>query len=104
MKNSWLTWILILGIIAVVLISFNHQSGQEAISLSEIFPEDQSQDNVEYEIVDKETSAGSQAAVLPQKASQQDLAKLYRPPPSTSEVSKTIDPATASLEDAAFTI
>lgn len=53
MKNAWLVWIFIVGVIVTVFFAFNYQSQKQAIPLSEIFPEEESHPvDIEYEFVD----------------------------------------------------
>ena len=54
MKNSWLVWIFLVGVVVTVFIAFNYQGSKKAVPLSEIFPEDETPMDVEYEFVGKE--------------------------------------------------
>lgn len=51
MKNSWLVWIFIVGMVVTLLIAFNYQGAQDTVPLSEIFPETETYP-VEIEYVD----------------------------------------------------
>lgn len=52
MKKSWVLWVVIVGIVVAVLIAFNYQGNKEAVSLSELFPEEKAQPvDMEYEFV-----------------------------------------------------
>ena len=54
MKNSFLVWFFIIGIVAAVLFAFNYQSGDDKVALSEIFPEEKTFPvDVDYEFVDQ---------------------------------------------------
>tara|TARA_B100000745_G_C19939677_1_gene316753 strand:- start:5 stop:589 length:585 start_codon:yes stop_codon:yes gene_type:complete len=83
MKNSWLLWIFIGGVVVTVFFAFNYQ-GDNAVPLSEIFPENESEPvDIEYEFVDQiavstETQATNATAVeevkqAPQAARQEVL-------------------------------
>ena len=50
MKNTWIIWVLIVGVVVTVLIAFNHQ-GKENVPLSDLFSEQKATQNVEYEFV-----------------------------------------------------
>ena len=65
MKNSWLIWFLVVGVVITVLVAFNYQDDQGSIPLSEIFPETQESYpvNIEYEFVDEaDTTASAEQA------------------------------------------
>jgi len=47
------TWTFLIAVVIVVLVAFNYQSGQDAVPLSEIFPDD-----VEFEFVQEESDTG----------------------------------------------
>ena len=65
MKSSWLLWFLIIGIIVSVLIAFNYHGGKDAVSLSEIFPEEEAlQMDIEYEFVDAKEKPSEKTAVV----------------------------------------
>jgi len=51
MKN-WPIWLFVIGVVGIVLFAFNYQGNDNAVPLSEIFPEeDHPVDRVEYEFV-----------------------------------------------------
>ncbi len=65
MKNGWLLWFFIIGVVVTVFISFNYEGSKNVIPLSEIFPEDKEEvSEVEYEFVD---AAVKSAKSLPAK-------------------------------------
>lgn len=54
MKNSWLVWLFVVGVIITVFVAFNYQDKQKPVALNEIFPEDYTYPvDVEYEFVDE---------------------------------------------------
>lgn len=57
MKNGWLFWVFIVGVVVTVFISFNYEGSKTAVPLSEIFPEDQELAQVEYEFIDSDVVA-----------------------------------------------
>jgi len=65
MKNSWLIWIFIVGIVVTVLVAFNYQGGRDAVPLSEIFPDEAYPVEIEYEFVDsdEETSTTESSSI-----------------------------------------
>jgi cell division septation protein DedD len=65
MKNSWLIWLFIAGVIITVFVAFNYQGQQESVPLSQIFPEDSvSPVDVEYEFVDDKTMTAKPAVTV----------------------------------------
>ena len=54
MKNSWVIWFMVVGVVITILVAFNYQDEQASIPLSEIFPETEESYpvNIEYEFVD----------------------------------------------------
>jgi len=57
MKNSWLIWVFIVGIVVTILVALNYQGSKEVVPLSEIFPEEETFPvDVEYEFVNQENS------------------------------------------------
>ena len=77
MKNSWLVWLFIVGVVITVLVAFNYQGGKSTIPLSEIFPEEKTlPTDVEYEFVDATTEQQQPAATTPvQQAASQPTAQ-----------------------------
>lgn len=53
MKNSWLIWVFVVGVVLTVLIAFNYQGAQDTVPLSEIFPETETYP-LEIEYVDEQ--------------------------------------------------
>ncbi|MCA9403987.1 MAG: SPOR domain-containing protein [Candidatus Omnitrophica bacterium] len=53
MKNSWLIWVFVVGIVLTILIAFNYQGAQDTVPLSEIFPETETYP-LEIEYVDEQ--------------------------------------------------
>jgi cell division protein FtsN len=53
-KNAWLLWIFIIGVIVTIFVSFNYEGGRNLAPLSEIFPDEDKKQNVEYEFVDSD--------------------------------------------------
>ena len=52
MKNSWLVWILIVGVVVTVFFAFNQQND---VPFNDIFPEDESGPvDIEYEFISKD--------------------------------------------------
>lgn len=107
MKNSWLVWIFVVGVIVTVFVAFNYEKGKNAIPLSEIFKEEQSMPvDVEYEIVQSEgtqaqgditmtapaTPAEPKLAQKPAKPAAQAPAQIVLEAPQTKE-SNTSSPA-----------
>jgi len=68
MHKSWFTWLFIVAAVVMVFITFNYQSGKDAVPLSEIFPDEEIMPvDVEYEYVQEDVarSNGQAAAVIP---------------------------------------
>ncbi|MFA5260600.1 MAG: SPOR domain-containing protein [Candidatus Omnitrophota bacterium] len=104
MKNQWLIWFIVVGVVILVLFTFNYQSGQDVLPLGEVFPEDETgvEPPIEYEFVQSDGSvatpqeripavastavpvaqppaekpAGSPPAVRPQDLEQKDFSKI----------------------------
>ncbi len=96
MKNSWLTWTLIVGVVVVVLIAFNHQNRNQNVPLTEIFPEEkENPSNVEYEFVNKEQASSAPAKAAPKPAV---VAKPVTPAPTAP--SPAVAPAPTSSSTA----
>jgi len=54
MKNSWLIWACVFGVVISVLFAFNYQGEKEVIPLSEIFPDEKTYPvDIEYEFIDE---------------------------------------------------
>ncbi|MBZ0165283.1 MAG: SPOR domain-containing protein [Candidatus Omnitrophica bacterium] len=53
MKNSWLVWVFVVGVVLTILIAFNYQGAQDTVPLSEIFPETETYP-LEIEYVDEQ--------------------------------------------------
>lgn len=65
MKNSWLIWVFVIGVIATVFVAFNYEGGQRSLPLSEIFPEEETQPvDIEYEFVEQPVKEEPTAAVV----------------------------------------
>src|SRR3989338_8467200 len=80
MKNSWLVWFFVVGVIVTVFVAFNYQNKSKEIPLSEIFPDEATFPvDVEYEY-DEQTSK-------PIEKVAQDIQQA--PATTTSEISKT---------------
>jgi len=55
MRNSWLIWVFIVGVVITVLVAFNYQDGSDGASLSEIFPDEETYPvDIEYEFVQQD--------------------------------------------------
>ena len=87
MKKSWMTWIIVVVVIAVGIIVFNYQSQKKNASLSEIFPDEEtSPGDVEYEFVSPEEMIPAQPASTPAAA------VTTRPKTATTTIAKTSQP------------
>lgn len=53
MKNSWLVWVFVVGVVITMLFAFNYQGSQDTVPLSEIFPETETYP-VDIEFVDSD--------------------------------------------------
>lgn len=58
MKNTWLIWVFVVGIIVTTLVALNYEGGKQTVPLSEIFPEEGKQ-AVDYEFVEAENQLSS---------------------------------------------
>ena len=104
MKNQWLIWFIVVGVVVLVFFTFNYQSGQDVLPLGEVFPEDEGavEPRIEYEFVQSdgrvttpqerttpvasmavpaaqpaaEKPAGSPPAVNPQDLDRKDFSKI----------------------------
>lgn len=81
MKNQWLIWFIVVGVVVLVLVTFNYQSGQDVLPLGEVFTEDESElePAIEYEFVQ---SDGSVAAPLERTPTLVSTAAPVVPPPA----------------------
>ncbi len=53
MKRTWILWGFVMGVVVVVFMAFNYQGSENAVPLSEIFPEEETYPvDIEYEFVD----------------------------------------------------
>ena len=94
MKNTWLIWILIVGIFVGVLFIFNFQGNKSAVPLSEIFKDEKSQPaNVEYEFVSKNEEDAKNAAA--QKMNATAAATTAVTPPAAAKSQPAPASATA---------
>lgn len=60
MKNSWLVWFFVVGVVITVLVAFNYQSEKSAVPLTEIFPDEESYPvDIEYEFIESEQRMSS---------------------------------------------
>ncbi len=99
MKNSWLIWIFIVGIVVTVLVAFNYQGGRDAVPLSEIFPDETYPVEIEYEFVDSDeetsTSESSAIPVEPTAVASQTIPEKAAEPVETATPTATETTATA---------
>ena len=95
MKNTWLIWVLIVGVVVAVLIVFNHRSAKDNVPLSELFPEEKAAQNVEYEFVPNgQASVPAAPASAPQKqAVLAPTQPAVTPAPATSNAAATTQSA-----------
>ena len=57
MRKVWFTWLFVAAVVVMVFITFNYQSGKDAVPLSEIFPDEEvTPVDVEYEFVQEDTA------------------------------------------------
>jgi cell division septation protein DedD len=89
MKNSWLVWLFVVGVILTVFIAFNYQGDRQSKPLTDIFPDEYSSPvDVEYEFVDQE--------VVVVKNEEDVLPKESVVPPVMPMEKTSVDPARAS--------
>lgn len=69
MKNSWLVWLFVIGVVVTVAVAFNYEKGKNVVPLSEIFQEESIPVDVEYEIVKPDTDEAIKEAVTQAKTS-----------------------------------
>ena len=70
MKNQWLVWFIVVGVVVLVLVTFNYQSGQDVLPLGEVFPEDETavEPRIEYEFVQSDGSVATPQERIPAPA------------------------------------
>ncbi|MCA9405283.1 MAG: SPOR domain-containing protein [Candidatus Omnitrophica bacterium] len=109
MKNSWLIWVFIAGVVITVLVAFNYQgSNNETVPLSEIFPEEQSYPvAADYEFAD-ETPDQVAETTAPTEVRKVQTAAETATEEKTQEIAKATTQATtpttkAVTEEAAST-
>jgi len=102
MKNSWLVWVFVVGMVVTILIAFNYQGAQDSVPLSEIFPETETYP-VEIEYVDEqpvsepivqETAAQNEDAanqIAAVAASEESTEPVIKSPITITEESKTVE-------------
>jgi cell division septation protein DedD len=101
MKNQWPIWVFLVGVIIVVLIAFNYQSGHDSVPVDQLFPEDAAKQEpaVEYEFVD---------AVNPEPMPSPEgiTTPAYAPSSVTPTTQATVpsQPITSNLSAVRFTI
>ena len=85
MKNTWIVWLIIVGVVITILIAFNYRSTKETVSINELFPEEAAKPvDVEYEFVE---TAGNETDV---KMKQTNI------PPSATAGSAIVTPPKAA--------
>jgi cell division septation protein DedD len=111
MKNSWLVWLFIVGVVITVLVAFNYQGGRSAVPLSEIFPGEQAVPiDIAYEFMDeKKPAATTQQPITQQSTTAKESpapVTMAQPAQKTSVTPTTTIPATREIkiENAPFTI
>ena len=109
MNNQWLIWALVILLIGGVLFVFNYQGAQEAVPLSEIFPEPDVREEapVEYVFVDSPAAEAPEPAkaASPQTAEPVKSAPATIIPPVAPPVEKSVvTPDPAALSQGAYTI
>ena len=97
MKNSFLSWAIIIGIVIVIAIGFGYQNNRNAVPWSEIFPEEKSASTaMDYEYVDQSATAEKNAPAA-------EKAKIAAAPvqkTTAAVVQKTTTPAAAATTPA----
>ena len=117
MKNSWLVWLFVVGVIVTVFIAFNYQGGDDTIPLSEIFPENENMTvEVEYEFVDEDTDTTENrtqeiVAAIKNKEEKKSITKLPAEVKTTvqketdsAKVAETSSKPKLTLENVVYTI
>ena len=105
MKNSWLIWFLVVGVVITILVAFNYQDEKGSVPLSEIFPETQETypANIEYEFVDDNAQKTGQHIVQKSAQPGTSAAVTAAAPAKVSEVAQTeqkTEPAKLAQETA----
>ncbi len=54
MKNTWFLWVLGVGVVITILIALNFEGGRKTAPLSEIFPDENQAQSIEYEFAEAE--------------------------------------------------
>lgn len=83
MKNSWLIWVFVVGVVLTILIAFNYQGAQDTVPLSEIFPETETYP-LEIEYVDEQPVNTPPATVRSEPAVSTTAAKMVQTPPEAA--------------------
>lgn len=109
MKNSWLVWLFVVGVIATVVVAFNYEKGKNTVPLSEIFQEEQAVPvDVEYEIVKNDstetiTATAIQAEALSKTAgSSASTATAKAPATSSPSVVSAAAGSQAAVKETSF--
>lgn len=97
-KNGWLFWVFIIGVVVTVFISFNYEGNKTVVPLSEIFPEDQELAQVEYEYVDKDVE--KPAATVQQKQTSAKSTTTAKAPVIAKTDTKTETRSVSAVETA----
>lgn len=104
MKLSWLTWVFIIGVVAVVFFAFNNEGGKNAVPLDELFPEEETFPvDVEYEYIDTKPVNGALERVSKSGEAVAVVEKQVAAVASPVVVTPVASPAVISL-DYEFTI
>ncbi|MGE0268390.1 MAG: SPOR domain-containing protein [Candidatus Omnitrophota bacterium] len=117
MKNSWLVWIFIVGMVVTILIAFNYQGAQDTVPLSEIFPETETYP-VEIEYVDDQpvSQPNANETAMPIKTSADKMIvsaiqeeapePIVNSPITVIQETKKIEPVKSAVlqKDAKYTI
>lgn len=104
MKNKWMVWFVVVGILITILIAFNYEGGRRAVPLSEIFPEEQAQP-VEYEFFEADNKLASMIDDSRAKEPAQTPApKVVEPKAVTAAAASAPASAAGSVAPASSTI
>ena len=96
MKNSWIMWVLIVGVFIGVLVILNYQGTKSTMPLSEVFKEDKSRPNdIEYEFITN--NAQTNQVTQPATASATNAAPSKISPSVSSTIPLARIPSTASV-------
>ena len=91
MKNTWLVWVVIVGIFIGVLFMLNYQGGKHTVPLSEIFKDEKAAStDVEYEFVSNTEEAKTQ------EAKTQEPAQMLAPVETKTTPAKVTTAATTT--------